>query len=477
VTIAQKPFRYASVCDGIGAVHEAWKPLGWQCAWTSEIELFPAAVVEHHHGFPNVGDMLKITEETLEQFPAIDLLVGGTPCQSFSVAGLRGGLADPRGNLALRFLQLVGLKRPKWVVWENVPGVISSWSDEEVRSPSQESIGLIEELRRAVRDELGEFVAGGISPEDFEEADQSNDLDTFTSGLAQLGYGWAMRVLDAQYFGVPQRRRRVLVVGCLSGWQRAAAVLFERHCLSGNPPPCREAGKGVAGSIAPSIRSSGPGLQRTGDSRGQDCVIPINAGGSSMREVPQCGRCLNAGGQGRQDFETETLIPVSGGFFDEPTHALRADGFDASEDGTGRGTPLVPVVGTLCNSGRAAGSATQQDAETGLLIPVAIQEDNQNGVTMRNTVGSLRADAPGTQPGGSLIAFTCGVRRLMPVEAERLQGFPDGYTAITFRGKPAADDPRYRAIGNSMAVPVMRWIGRRIQLVSQIASSDPEPPA
>ena len=118
--------KYASVCDGIGAAHVAWSGLGWDCKWTSEIEPFPAAVVEHHFKLPNVGDMTEITEEMLDGYGPIDLLVGGTPCQSFSVAGLRGGLADPRGNLALRFVQLVGVLRPSWVVWENVPGVLSS---------------------------------------------------------------------------------------------------------------------------------------------------------------------------------------------------------------------------------------------------------------------------------------------------------------------------------------------------------------
>ena len=155
--------RYASVCDGIGAAHVAWQPLGWECAWTSEIEPFPAAVVDHHWKFKNLGDMTKLTEEMLNEQGSIDLLVGGTPCQSFSVAGLRKGLDDPRGNLALRFVQLVGFLRPEWVVWENVPGVLSS--------------------------------AGG------------RDFGTFLGALGQLGYGFAYRVLDAQWFGVAQRRQ------------------------------------------------------------------------------------------------------------------------------------------------------------------------------------------------------------------------------------------------------------------------------
>jgi DNA (cytosine-5)-methyltransferase 1 len=190
---------YVSLCDGIGAVHVAWQPLGWRCLWTSEIEAFPIAVVEHHWKLPNLGDMTKIDgKKAVEQYGQPDLVCGGTPCQSFSVAGLRKGMADPRGNLALVFLRLVDTLRPRWVVWENVPGVLSSG--------------------------------------------QGRDFGSFLGALGQFGYGFAYRVLDAQFFGVPQRRRRVFVVGCLGDWRRAAAVLFERESLSGNPAPSREAG-------------------------------------------------------------------------------------------------------------------------------------------------------------------------------------------------------------------------------------------
>ncbi|MGA0355790.1 MAG: DNA cytosine methyltransferase, partial [Ilumatobacteraceae bacterium] len=184
--------RYASVCDGIGAVHCAWKPLGWECAWTSEIDKFPIAVVERHWGFPNLGDMTEIDREMLDEHGPIELLVGGTPCQSFSVAGLRGGLDDDRGNLALRFMQLCAEARPTWVVWENVPGVLS--------------------------------IDGGRA------------FGSILGALEELGYGWAYRTLDAQWFGVAQRRRRVFVVGCLGDWRRAAAVLFEQQSVCGDPP-------------------------------------------------------------------------------------------------------------------------------------------------------------------------------------------------------------------------------------------------
>ena len=202
--------RYGSVCSGIEAATVAWHPLGWEAQWFSEIEKFPSAVLQHHYPtVPNLGDMTKIHEtETFKNRP-IDLLVGGTPCQSFSVAGLRKGLDDPRGNLALVFLKLIDSARPRWVVWENVPGVLSS--------------------------------------------SEGRDFGSFVGGLGQLGYGFAYRVLDAQYFGVAQRRNRVFVVGYLGDWRPAAAVLFERQSLSGDNPPRRKEGKGATGFAESSI--------------------------------------------------------------------------------------------------------------------------------------------------------------------------------------------------------------------------------
>lgn len=192
--------KYLSVCAGIEAATVAWHGFGWKPVAFSEIEKFPSQVLTHHYpDVPNVGDMTKFKEWNLE---SINLLVGGTPCQSFSVAGLRKGLDDPRGNLMLTYLAIAKQYRPKWLVWENVPGVLSS--------------------------------NGG------------NDFATFLSGLGECGYGFAYRVLDAQYFGVAQRRRRVFVVGCLGDWRSAAAVLFERHSLSGNTAPSREKRKDVA---------------------------------------------------------------------------------------------------------------------------------------------------------------------------------------------------------------------------------------
>ena len=267
--------RYLSVCSGTEAATVAWHELGWTPVAFSEIEAFPSAVLAHHYpNVPNWGDMTKFQEWPDAD---IDVLVGGTPCQSFSVAGLRKGLADPRGNLALTFLAIADKYRPRWVVWENVPGVLSSH--------------------------------GG------------RDFGAFLSGLADLGYGWAYRVLDAQYFGVAQRRRRVFVVGCAGNWAAAAAVLFERESLQGHPAPRR--GEGQRAPTIPSRSTAGGGLGT--------------------------------------DFDCD------GGL----VHSLRGEGFDASEDGTGRGTPLIPsIVGTLSDGAHNGGGLNGQDAYTGRIIPV-----------------------------------------------------------------------------------------------------------
>lgn len=318
--------RFATVCSGIGAPEVAWAPLGWEPAFCSEIEPFPCAVLNiHRPEVPNYGDMRKYKEWS---DAAVELICAGTPCQAFSVAGLRKGLDDPRGNLTLVFLGILRRYRPKWVVWENVPGVLS--------------------------DKTGAFGA-------------------FLGGLAQLGYGFAYRVLDAFYFGVPQRRRRVFVIGHLGNWQYPAAVLFERHSLQGHTPPSRKTGKGFAADLAPSLTSSGRGVERTGESRGQDPVIA----------------CFQAG---------NTKQHGKGFTVDGPAY------------------------------------------------------------TLDRTVQSVAG--PNMQ-----------VRRLTPKECERLQGFPDNFTKIPYKGKSpdqCADGPRYKALGNSMAVPVLSWIGKRIVEVEQI---------
>jgi DNA (cytosine-5)-methyltransferase 1 len=377
--------KFGSVCSGIEAASCAWHPLGWRSQWLSEIESFPSRVLEHHYPtVPNLGDMTKFKE-----WPdaAIDLLVGGTPCQSFSVAGLRKGLADPRGNLMLTYLAIAERYAPRWLVWENVPGVLSS--------------------------------NGG------------RDFGTLLGGLAELGYGFAYRVLDAQHFGVPQRRRRVFVVGHLGDWRPAAAVLFERESLLGHPTPCRESREGIAPTL--SARTKGGG--------GLGTDFECDGG-----LIPQVARALTTSNQ-RIDAETETLL-VARAFAENSRAELRFEGGDGQRVGaisTGGGKPGqgVPTIATALNW-QAGGKQTTLGG--GPVSSALVKEQ-----------------IPGVQIGAA-------VRRLTPRECERLQGFPDGYTLVNVRGKPAADGPRYKALGNSMAVPVMRWIGERIQLVESTLS-------
>jgi DNA (cytosine-5)-methyltransferase 1 len=282
---------FGSVCSGIEAASAAWHPLGWRASFVSEIEAFPRAVLRHHYPeVPLHGDFTTIQAGDYEP---IDLLVGGTPCQSFSIAGLRGGLDDERGNLALEYLRLADRLRPRWLVWENVPGVLSS--------------------------------NGG------------RDFGSILGGMGELGYGVAYRVLDAQFFGVAQRRRRVFVVGYSGDWRSSAAVLFERHSFGASSRPAR-----------------------------------------NPRDV--------------WAFDNG-LSPA----FNMPI-----------------GHDVLPCL---------------------------------------------------IKTRGYSVACRDAVRNLTPREEERATGFPDDYTLVSYRGKPASDGPRFAALGNSMAVPVMRWIGERIAAV------------
>jgi len=433
---------YASLCDGIGAAHVAWQPLGWRCAWTSEIEPFAAAIVEHHWNLPNLGDMTRITEEMIHGREQLDLVVGGTPCQSFSLAGLRKGLDDPRGNLALVFLRIVGMARPRWVVWENVPGVLSS--------------------------------SGG------------RDFGCFLGALGQLGYGWSYRILDARFFGVPQRRRRVFVVGHLGDWRPAAAVLLEPAGLRGDSAPRRKAGTPVARSLTSSV--GGPSAKEQQLTFVDAGNRPLNAlcfGGGNTAGDLDVATCLTHHGA-RLDFDTETFVAYPLDMRNAQRDADRLDAMNRQGCGVGReGDPAPactagPVPGVayafqprIGRSGRGqpsdvvpalAGADAGATSDSRPCVAVSLKLDNGSaqpvgGVEVTPTIRQ------GAGPNGTAnVAVYAGyaVRRLTPRECERLQGFPDDYTLIEYRGKPAADGPRYRALGNSMAVPVMRWIGRRI---------------
>lgn len=380
--------RYLSVCSVIEAASVAWHPFGWRPVAFSEIEPFPRAVLAHRWpGVPLHGDFTTIGAA---DYGPIDLLVGGTPCQSFSVAGLRAGLADERGNLALEFLRLADRKRPRWVFWENVPGVLSQ--------------------------------------------DGGRAFGSILGGMVECGYGFAYRVLDAQYFGLAQKRARVFVVGYLGDWRPAAAVLFERESLRRNPPPRRKKGQIVA-----ALTARGVGTCGADDNQAQAGHLLEVYGGNNCSGPIEVSPALTAHGgpSGRMDFETEAFIA-------EVAPALRARG-DFDNDGD-----EGALIAFDCKSSDPARGIT--GAVAGTLRAMDHAGSHQNG-------------------GGNLAVMTGGghgaVRRLTPRECERLQGFPDDYTLIPWRKGLAPDGLRYRALGNSMAVSVMGWIGARIDGVQR----------
>jgi DNA (cytosine-5)-methyltransferase 1 len=435
--------KFLSVCSGIEAASVAWGPLGWQAVAVSEIDAFPSAVLAHRYpDVPNWGDMTRYQEWPDAN---VDVFVGGTPCQSFSVAGLRKGLADPRGNLTLTYLAIAERYCPRWLVWENVPGVLSS--------------------------------GGG------------RDFGAFLGGLVELGYGWAYRVLDAQFFGVAQRRRRVFVVASARGWAAAAAVLFELSCLRGDSAPRREAGEGASERAARSLAI-----------RGRDGIASAELGDDKANAIltPSGGR---AG------------IGV-GAILEGPAYALRGDSAPRREAGVG----IAPTLAARTRGGGGLGTDTELDG--GLIVePIPFDETQITSPANRLTAtpgAPSHTLARGARPPSiafnsrqnpvhneelsgaldtnSTQAVTQGVtvRRLTPRECERLQGFPDDWTAIPWRkgsgpgpsfesllelrGKQlrepttcyCPDSPRYKAIGNSMAVPVIRWIGERITAVEDM---------
>lgn len=398
---------YGSICSGIEAATVAWEPLGWKAAWFSEIEAFPSAVLqERWPEVVNLGDMTKIAAAVRAgEVQAPDVMVGGTPCQAFSIAGLRNGLADARGQLTLSYVELANAIDDKRIergeeeaifVWENVPGVLTSHDNA-----------------------FGCFLAG--------LAGESCELEPSGGKWTHSGcvYGpqrtIAWIVKDAQYFGVAQRRKRVFVVASARKGFDPCQVLFESEGVRRDTPPSREPQSAVA-----ALTARGVGTCGADDNQAQAGHI--------------IAECANG----------------------DISHTLKAEGFDGSEDGTGRGIPVIAFGGgnTGGNIDVAAclttkGQRIDFDVET---FAVHGTQDPDVNLELDHALGCNHGQE-------NAISKGMLVRRLMPVECERLQGFPDNHTLISWRGKEASecpDGPRYRAIGNSMAVPVMRWIGERI---------------
>ena len=353
-------------------------------------------LAHHYPGVPNLGDMTKIKGEDYRGL--VDLLVGGTLCQAFSLAGLRGGLADPRGQLTFKFIELLGAMRPRWVVWENVPGVLSD--------------------------------------------DGGRTFGAFLGALAECGYGFAYRVLDAQYFGVPQRRRRVFVVGHLGDWGSAAAVLFERHSLSGDSPPRRGAGAEIANAIG--ARSLNGGHGGTNGGAGNHYIPAI---------VSQAMSCKwSKGTSGPAGDEHHNLV----------SYAIQRSSINPNPNAGPQGKGWQPDIAFTLDADHRSQSVVY--APEVLPIPVTAHWSKGSGSGAGNEHTNLIVPDS-----------TLAVRRLTPLEAERLQGFPDNYTNISHGNRKsghAPDGPRYKALGNSMAVPVMRWIGERIEKITKLKETE-----
>jgi DNA (cytosine-5)-methyltransferase 1 len=450
--------RFGSVCSGIEAASVAWHPLGWEAAWLSEIEPFPCAVLKHHYpDVPNHGDMTLLPEKILSgEVEAPDLFCGGTPCQAFSVAGLRNSLDDARGNLSLTFVGIANaidhvrsLRRdpPAIIFWENVPGVLNT---------KDNAFGCF----------LGALAGEG------EQIVPPGEKWTNSGCVFGPQRTVAWRVLDAQYFGVAQRRRRVFVVASARDDFNPAEILFEFEGVRRDTAPSRESREEVAGTIAARF-----GISRNNH---EECVtMPIPARMVSFGEYSVDG---TASAMKARDWKDATdlvaqAIPLNTmnllgrevedgrrgfgiGEVGDPcptltkahSHAVAQPiAFHPTQD------PISSTNGTT--HGLGCGSSGGQAS-----IAVAVGTDCFNGNITGDIACTMGTMGSSVNASGPTVMQSMAVRRLTPTECERLQGFPDGYTNIPWRkASESPDGPRYKALGNSWAVPVVRWIGKRIQ--------------
>jgi DNA (cytosine-5)-methyltransferase 1 len=431
--------KFVSLFSGIGGFDLGFERSGMECVLQVEQDDFALQVLEKH--WPNVLRMEDVHELNKTNAPAADLICGGFPCQDLSVAGRRAGLAGERSGLWWEFARIIGELRPRWVVIENVPGLLSS--------------------------------------------NKGKDMDVLCSSLAELGYWWAYRVLDSQYYGVAQRRRRVFIVANSTDPAGPAKVLFEPESGSGDTPPSREKGQGYSSDVAPSIAASGRGTSRTGESRGQDPVIAdvvppltsIRGGGSNQwpahnetaNLVPDVAYATNSRNN-RYDLESQTLVVgrESGqGYWmqDEVAGTLRSEGenrpsrpsnviaFTAREDGRDATDDLSPTLRSITDQ-----NGKHQAGAHGLAVA---WHENQGGnlATGGETAKALKANASKSYQG-------VGVSRLTPTECERLQSFPDGHTAEGSQGE-ISDTQRYKMLGNAVTVNVIEWLGKRIAQIEK----------
>ena len=453
--------KFGSVCSGIEAASVAWEPLGWKAVWLSEIEPFPSAVLKHHYpDVPNLGDMTTLPERIASgEVEAPDVFCGGTPCQAFSVAGLRKSLDDSRGNLSLTFCEIADaiddIRRGcgddhAIIFWENVPGVLSTKDNA-----------------------FGCFLAG--------LAGENQPLipagKKWTNSGVVLGpkRAVAWRVLDAQYFGLAQRRRRVFVVASARDGFDPAAVLFEFDGVRRDFAPSREAGQAVAPTI-----SGGPPFSRTGNERVEADAVFVQpytvANCLTQRMHKGINTTLDEG-------QTPVLVsqPVTYDFFNitapvnrqsrepgDPCHTLARS--NAEHAVVMQPITIHPTQDPISSENVCHSIGANANATAAVMQAIPVDTMNHVGRGDSHSFGDFEPGAPSytlTKGHSYAVAVppTMQVRRLTPVECARLQGFPDDYlTRVPWRGKPTPPDgPMYKALGNSWAVPVVRWIGQRIQ--------------
>jgi DNA (cytosine-5)-methyltransferase 1 len=487
--------KYLSVCSGIEAATVAWHSLGWEPLAFSEIEKFPRKVLAHH--YPNVplhGDFTVLREQ--EWIKDADILVGGTPCQAFSVAGLRNSLDDDRGNLTLEFVRLAdaidNLRRTGTIiVWENVPGVLS------------------------VKDNAFGCFLGALV---------GNDDPIVPTGGKWTNAGMVMgpkrsaawRILDAQYFGVAQRRRRVFVVASARDDFDPAKVLFEREGLRRDTPPRREAGERLADSLTVGanqysgfngepVEANNPEVAQCFDRQRSDeygeaniastmsardyksasdlVAQPIafnskDYGSDATTDMSPTLRSLGAyGANGGGSMAVAQPIPLDTmNIIERPSDKRRANrigrGYGEAGDPMftitkGHSHAVAQPFSIMpMNSGKDY-KARETDVSQPIMAAgpsggnqggdYVVQAITQFG-EIAGTLSARHDSSPCADRGQNMVNQSMAVRRLTPVECERLQGFPDDYTNIS----GAADGPRYKALGNSMAVPVMAWLGKKI---------------
>lgn len=398
-----RPLRFLSLFSGIEAASAAWVPLGWECVGVAEINPFACAfLAQRHPNVPNLGDITKITEEQIRALGTFDLVVFGSPCQDLSLAGRRKGFDGERSSLFFDAMRIVRWGRQhcgvRFTLWENVVGAFSSNEGRDFAAVVAEMAGLCD-----------------VAP-----PPQGWGTEGCALGDTAL-LEWC--VLDAQWFGVAQRRRRCFALADFGDWANRPPVLLERDSLRGNSAPCRGSGQDVAGTLSARTQGGG-GLGTDFECAGglQPVVQPFDVANTLTARMAK----------GMNSDVNEGQTPVIA--------------FDARQDPVS--SPYV--AGALGSTLPQAQSVAIRGREGGGTVELG-----------GDVAGCLRASGGGGDKAHVLIGMQ--VRRLTPTECERLQGFPDGHTAVTYRGRAAPDSPRYTALGNSKAVPCVGWIGRQIE--------------